>query len=106
MGSVQDNSMLALMKLVSITKESEETLTDYQNRQKTMMKTVKASDFDLQKLGTVVGLRGLPEENSLFKEMVKHGRCPDFEDFTRMLREEDSDLYKKPKDSDSVVMKA
>ena len=106
MGSVQDNGMLALMKLVSITKESEETLTDYQIRLKTLVKTVEQSDFDVKKLGTVVGLRGLLENYALFKEMVKRGKCPKFEDFTRMLREEDSDLYKKAKDSDSVVMKA
>ena len=61
MGSVEDNGMLALMNLVSITKESEETLTDYQIRLKTLVKTVNASDFDLKKLGTVVGLNGLPD---------------------------------------------
>ena len=43
MGSVEDNGMLALMNLCSISKESEETLTEYQIRLKTLMKTVKAS---------------------------------------------------------------
>ena len=104
MGSVEDNGMLALMNLVSISKESEETLTEYQIRLKTLVQTVEASDFDLKKLGTVVGLNGLPEEYALFKGMVKRGRCPDFEDFTRMLREEDSELYKK-RGAESVVMK-
>ena len=105
MGSVEDNGMLALMNLCSISKESEETLTEYQIRLKTLMKTVEASKFDLNKLGTVVGLNGLPDEYKLFKEVVKRGRCPDFEEFTRMLREEDSDLYKK-RDTEGVVMKA
>ena len=69
------------------------------------MKTVDASDFYLKKLDTVVGLNGLSDEYKLFKKMVIRGRCPDFEDFTGILREEGSDLYKKP-DSEGVVMKA
>ena len=41
LGSVHDNGMLAMMNLVSITKESEETLTDYQIRLKALVKTVE-----------------------------------------------------------------
>ena len=107
LGCLKDNGMLALLKLVTISMDADQSLTDYQTKLKELNAKVKESNFTMDEISVVCGMIGLPERYSLLKETVKRN-WPNFENFTKMLREEDSDLYKKysSKDSESVVMKA
>ena len=77
-GSEANNAIASIMELIELThKEAEgETLTEYGNRMIKLKKIISNYDFDLDKLVTVCGIRGLSDTFDLFKQVIKRGVWP------------------------------
>ena len=104
-GSEANNAIASIMELIELThKEGEgETLTEYGNRMIKLKKIISNYDFDLDKLVTVCGIRGLSDTFDLFKQVIKRGVWPTTEKLNQMMREEDSALLKRNSKGDSML---
>ena len=71
LGCIKDNGMLALMNLVTISMDADQSLTEYQQKLKELNAKVKESNFSMDEISVVCGMIGLPERYSLLKETVK-----------------------------------